>query len=90
MNLDDLRTQMNGINREIAQLIKKRLMLAMQIAEVKKEQNLSVEDLARESQQRASLAKIASELEIDEGALCHLFDDIVEWSKVEMERRMRS
>ncbi|MBR4965275.1 MAG: chorismate mutase, partial [Lachnospiraceae bacterium] len=48
MDLNDIRVQIDSLDDEMVALIKKRLELAMEVAKVKKEENLPIVNTARE------------------------------------------
>ena len=48
MDLNDIRVQIDALDNEMVALMKKRLDLAMEVAKVKKEQNLPIVNTARE------------------------------------------
>ena len=56
MDIKDLRENIDAIDREIVELFKKRMNVAAEVAEYKRENNMNVLDSSRE---RALLAKVA-------------------------------
>lgn len=85
MNLEELRIQMDAINREIIELFAKRLKVAIEIAKIKKVENLPVYDPVREEKQKAMLREIAEKTGISPEVIDEIFTLLVEYSKMKME-----
>ena len=60
MNLDELREQIDVVDKDILELFRERMTLSAQIAKVKKADGLAVLDIERE---KAKLDKIAKNVE---------------------------
>ncbi len=84
MNLDTLREQVDGINKEIVTLIAERLEITKEIGKIKALHGLSITDIARESHQLTQLMEMAKELQISPFIIEQVFTVIVEYSKLMM------
>lgn len=79
MNLDAIRAEIDGVDKELAKLFEKRMGLCTQVAEYKKANNLPVFQPEREKQILEKVRKNASEGFADAQAL--FFDDVMNISK---------
>lgn len=88
MSLEELRVHIDQINGEIIALFSKRLQIAREIAKVKKEQRLPVEDRLREEAQRAALRSLAQKHGLSASVMEEIFEIFVDYSKLDMKMEM--
>jgi chorismate mutase len=88
MNLGALRDKVDQINEEIIALFAKRLEITGQIARLKKEQKLPVNDPVREAKQRSTLRAVAEKHGLNSTVVEEMFHLFVEYSKLVMKREM--
>lgn len=81
MNLSALRVQMDLINEELMRVLKKRLDLSQEIAEVKRKKQLPIEDVNREKEQFLVLAMLAEKYQLNPECIYRVFHEIIEISK---------
>ena len=80
-SLENLREDINNIDRDILTKLKDRLNLAKEVAEAKKELGQNIEDKSREEQLRLFHKDNADELDLDYDFVTSLFILIIEESK---------
>ena len=78
MDLNELRNEINGIDDEILNLFLRRMALARQVAEYKREHNLPIYQPQREQEILESVAKRSGELG---GYARELFTTLMDLSK---------
>jgi chorismate mutase len=88
MNLDELRGLIDQINEEIVALFARRLEITQQIAKVKKEHKLAVNDPIREEKQRMLLRALAQKKGLNPAVVEEIFHLFVEYSKLTMQMEM--
>lgn len=88
MKLEELRNQMDALNREIVELFAKRVSVAIEIARIKKESNLPVYDPVREKEQRELLRHVAEKTGLSPAVIDEIFVLFVEYSKMKMRLEM--
>jgi chorismate mutase len=88
MNLDELRGLIDQINEEIVALFARRLEITQQIAKVKKERKLAVNDPIREEKQRMLLRALAQKKGLNPAVVEEIFHLFVEYSKLTMKMEM--
>jgi chorismate mutase len=80
-DLQQLRENINTIDRSIIELLAKRFGIAKQIGEIKKQSGMSIEDRDREQRLFEFYRKLGDEFGVDQVFLKKLFEDIIEESK---------
>ncbi len=80
-NLEENRDKIEEIDKRIIQLLGERLVLVKKIGKIKRENNLSIEDVEREEKIKEEYKKIAKEYNLDPEELWQVFNKILEWSK---------
>ena len=83
MTLDELRTEIRGIDREIAELIARRTYVADTIARVKAEQGLPTTDEQQEQQVMDRAGENAERFDVDANLVKAIFRLLIELNKVE-------
>ncbi len=83
-----LRNEISDIDREIIELISKRLALAEKIAKEKEKQGIGLIDATRELEVLSSVGKKASELGLDEEVLKKVFVDVINLSRNKQIRQL--
>ncbi len=86
MSLQELRDQIDAIDREWISLLKQRLEVAKQIALVKKCSGLPIFDAQRERMMKEEIRRLAREKEISVLMAEEIFHQILIYSKHEMQR----
>lgn len=84
MNLEQLRKKIDGLNAEIIALFSERLKVAKEIAFVKKEHNLPIDDYVREEKQRGILRDLAEKHDLSPAVIEEIFALFVDYSKLNM------
>lgn len=88
MKLEELRKIVDGINEEIIVLLAKRLEVTKQIARVKKEEKLPVDDFGREEKQLTMLRALAQKHGLSPAVIEEIFNLFVDYSKLNMKMEM--
>ena len=88
MNLERLRKKIDGLNAEIIALFSERLKVTKEIAIVKKEHNLPLDDLVREEKQRELLRNLAKKHNLSPAVIEEIFALFVDYSKLNMKMEM--
>jgi chorismate mutase len=83
MSLEELRTEIRGIDREIVELIARRTYVADTIAEVKAEQGLPTTDEQQEQQVMDRAGENAERFDVDANLVKAIFRLLIELNKVE-------
>ena len=83
MTLDELRTEIRGIDREIVELIARRTYGADTIARVKAEQGLPTTDEQQEQQVMDRAGENAERFDVDANLVKAIFRLLIELNKVE-------
>lgn len=86
--LENFRKEIDLINREILNLIAKRVALTKTIAHLKKEHNLPLEDLERERVEFDYLKKLGENHNLEPAAIEEIFSLIIEYCKTKMSEVM--
>ena len=81
MRLEQLRQRIDEINENIISLFAERLEVALEIAKIKREENLPVFDPIREGKQKELLKKTAEKHNISPAIIDEIFVVLVEYSK---------
>ena len=84
MTLDELRTEIRGIDREIVELIARRTYVADTIARVKAEQGLPTTDEQQEQQVMDRAGENAERFDVDANLVKAIFRLLIELNKVEL------
>ena len=87
MSIDELRGEIETIDRELVELIAQRTYVADTVAQVKAEQNLATTD---EDQERAVMERAgenASRFEVDSNLVKAIFRLLIELNKIEQRER---
>lgn len=80
-NLDLLRIEINQIDSQILQLLKQRFNVTNDVAKFKLENNMEIFQPQREKEVINARCEIARKLNLDEGFVIDLFQDIMDESK---------
>ena len=83
MSLDELRTEIRDIDRDIVDLIARRTYVADTIAQVKEQQNLPTTDEAQEQAVMDRAGENAKRFDVDENLVKAIFRLLIELNKVE-------
>jgi chorismate mutase len=83
MSLDELRTEIRGIDREIVELIARRTYVADTIAQVKDEQGLPTTDEQQEQRVMDRAGENAEQFDVDANLVKAIFRLLIELNKVE-------
>ena len=86
MNLDELRTEIEDIDREIVELVARRTYVADTIAEVKAERDLPTTDESQEERVMERAAQNAERFEVDANLVKAVFRLLIELNKAEQRR----
>jgi chorismate mutase len=83
MTLDELREEIESIDREIVDLIARRTYVAETIADVKAEQGLATTDESQEQAVMERAGENADAFDVDENLVKAIFRLLIELNKVE-------
>lgn len=83
MSLDELRTEIQGIDREIVELIARRTYVADTIARVKQDRGLPTTDEEQEQQVMARAGDNARQFDVDANLVKAIFRLLIELNKIE-------
>ena len=83
MSLDELRTEIRNIDREIVELIARRTYVADTIAQVKAEQGLPTTDESQEQRVMDRAGENAEQFDVDVNLVKAIFRLLIELNKVE-------
>lgn len=83
MSLDELRTEIEDIDRELVELIARRTYVADTIAQVKAEQDLPTTDEGQEQVVMDRAGENAEKFEVDSNLVKAIFRLLIELNKVE-------
>ena len=83
MDLDELREEIQNIDREIVELIAQRTYVADTIAQVKEEQDLPTTDEAQEQAVMDRAGDNAQRFDVDDNLVKAIFRLLIELNKVE-------
>ena len=83
MALEELRTEIRGIDRELVELIARRTYVADTIAQVKAEQGLPTTDEQQEQQVMDRAGENAERFDVDANLVKAIFRLLIELNKVE-------
>jgi chorismate mutase len=83
MTLDELREEIESIDREIVDLIARRTYVAETIAEVKAEQGLSTTDESQEEAVMERAGENAAAFGVDDNLVKAIFRLLIELNKIE-------
>ena len=83
MTLDELREEIESIDREIVDLIARRTYVAETIADVKAEQGLATTDESQEQAVMDRAAENAEAFDVDDNLVKAIFRLLIELNKVE-------
>ena len=86
MDLDELRTEIEDIDREIVELVARRTYVADTIADVKAERNLPTTDESQEERVMQRAAENAERFEVDANLVKAVFRLLIELNKAEQRR----
>jgi chorismate mutase len=86
MDLDELRTEIEDIDREIVELVARRTYVADTIAEVKDERGLPTTDESQEERVMQRAAENAERFEVDANLVKAVFRLLIELNKAEQRR----
>jgi chorismate mutase len=83
LSLDELRTEIASIDREMVELIARRTYVASSVARVKAERDMETVDEAQEAAVMDRAAANASRFDVDENLVKAIFRLLIELNKVE-------
>jgi chorismate mutase len=86
MDLDELRTEIEDIDREIVELVARRTYVADTIAGVKQERDLPTTDESQEERVMERAAENAERFEVDANLVKAVFRLLIELNKAEQRR----
>lgn len=86
MDLDELRTEIEDIDREIVELVARRTYVADTIANVKAERDLPTTDESQEARVMERAAENAERFEVDANLVKAVFRLLIELNKAEQRR----
>jgi len=81
MNLDQLREEIESIDRELVELIAQRTYVADSIARVKREEGLPTTDEDQEQRVMERAARNAERFEVDADRVKAVFEELIELNK---------
>jgi chorismate mutase len=87
MSLDELRTEIRDIDREIVELIARRTYVADTIAQVKAEQGLPTTDEQQEQRVMDRAGENAEQFDVDANLVKAIFRLLIELNKVEQREK---
>ena len=87
MSLDELRAEIESIDREIVERIAQRTYVAETIAEVKREQDLPTVDESQEQRVMERAGENAARFGVDDNLVKAMFRLLIELNKVEQRER---
>lgn len=83
MDLDELRAEIEDIDRELVELIARRTYVADTIAQVKSERGMSTTDEEQEARVMDRAGENAKQLEVDDNLVKAIFRLLIELNKIE-------
>jgi chorismate mutase len=83
MSLDELREEIESIDRELVELIARRTYVADTVAEVKEQRDLPTTDEAQEEAVMERAGKNAEQFDVDANLVKAIFRLLIELNKVE-------
>jgi chorismate mutase len=86
MSLDELRTEIEDIDREIVELVARRTYVADTIADVKADRGLPTTDESQEERVMERAAENAERFEVDANLVKAVFRLLIELNKAEQRR----
>jgi chorismate mutase/prephenate dehydrogenase len=89
MSLLELREQIDAIDREGIVLLRRRIDIAKQIAQVKKKNRLPILDSEREQSKKAAIRRLAEEQQLSAHIVEEIFHLVLQYTKQEMQSSCR-
>lgn len=83
-SLEELRKEVDGINKSLIALFGKRLDITKKIAQIKKENQLAIHDEARENKIFEEIRNMALEHKISPAVMEEIFSLFIHYTKMEM------
>ncbi|MDX1747460.1 MAG: chorismate mutase [Halobacteriales archaeon] len=83
MSLDELREEIQAIDRELVELVAQRTYVAESVAAVKERQGLPTTDASQEQQVIDRARENADHFDLDEDIVSEVFELLIELNKVE-------
>ncbi|GAD51465.1 chorismate mutase I [Halarchaeum acidiphilum MH1-52-1] len=83
MSLDELRAEIEGIDRDIVELIARRTYVADAVADVKEQQDLATTDEAQEEAVMARAGQNAEAFDLDSNLVKAVFRLLIELNKIQ-------
>ena len=80
MTIDEIRTRIDELDRQLLKIFNERAGLALQIGEIKKERGLPVYDPAREKRIFEAM-QTANPGPLDDGAIVRMFERVIDESR---------
>jgi chorismate mutase len=77
MKIEDWRTKIDGIDRELLELLSRRASCALEVGKIKNERNMKVFDPERERQIIEAILR-ANRGPLDDGALRRIFERVID------------
>lgn len=90
MTLNELRSQIDAINAQLITLLSERLSVALQIARIKKQERLPLVDSDREDFIQQRVLELARAHKLSAPIIGDIFQLLIDYTKVEMDREMQS
>ena len=87
--LNELREEINPIDKKIVDLIAKRISLVKEIAEIKKKNNLEIIDKNREIEIIKEKQELARELNISQDLINRIFEEIIK-NSVKIQKEIKN
>jgi chorismate mutase len=87
MTIDELRAEIEAIDRELVELIARRTYVADTVAEVKAERNLATTDEDQEQTVMGRAGENAERFEVDANMVKAIFRLLIELNKIEQRER---
>lgn len=81
MKIEELRKDIDKLDNQIIELIRKRFALVSKVADYKKKNDIPVEDSEREKKLLESKKELAAELGIDSNLIEKIFNELLEESR---------
>lgn len=85
MKLNELRNEIDSLNRQLVDLLGKRTEVAREIARIKKQEKLPILDAGREQTIKDEMRQLAREQRMSVAFIEEMFDLLLDYTRLEME-----
>jgi len=85
MKLNELRNEIDSLNRQLVDLLGKRTEVAREIARIKKQEKLPILDAGRERAIKDEMRQLARAQRISVAFVEEMFDLLLDYTRLEME-----